>query len=207
MDGRRGRGGRWWWLAGGALLVLALGWWLAGGDGGGETRGARAGVWALDAEAVAAAAGGRWQRTSPRVNVTLAERIGAAVLDMPDDWHLQSWRNADTGAELSQLTLLYDEPARAAALAEGPVTGLLAQHLGLWPETWAGAATPEGADEALRWHAEQGWTAVSLRRGGVIVLLATAGPDAPAPEAFAGPVLADLRAGPPDAALPSATHP
>lgn len=184
------------WLA--LAAVVLVGWRLLTGGATAPT-GDRAGRYALPVDDLAAlgGSGARWQVIPPRISLDMAERAAAGLVPLPDDRHATAWRDAGSGAEVTQVTLLYAAPEQAAALLDGVAVTLLANHFGLSAE----AAEVAGADEARRWRGPE-WTAVSVRRGGVIAFVAAQGDGAPDPLALAGAVVARVAADPSATAAP-----
>lgn len=179
------------------MAVIGLVAWRLFAVTGGAPSGDRAGRYALAAEDLTALAGDRWQVTPLRVNIDLAERAAAGIAPVPDDRHAIAWRAAGSGAEVTQITLLYDRPGDAEDLLAGKAAALLADHFGLVAEP----AVVDGADEAARWRGPE-WRAASVRRGGVVAFVATVGGAAPDPLALAERVVARVVAEPPASPTP-----
>lgn len=175
---RRRRAGLWLLvLAGLALGILALGV-LGGGSGSADPRAAA--LLLSEAELGAVLGGGSegFMRTSPPVDLDAAERLARTAslgrLPLPQSRAVTSHRSRDGhNEEVTQVVLVYDDPAQAEALVASAAP-LLESTLGL-------AASPlalEGASDARAWSAP-GYRAASFRQGGLVVLVGSTRADAP----------------------------
>lgn len=193
-----------------AVAALALGQLFSPtGERPGVT-GARVAPYLLGPQAlagVAAAPAGAYRQTSPPVDLPQAERLAAQVglgqVPLPDDREIVTYRRTDTGDEVTQLVLLYDDPSAAERL-DGLAATKLAGLVGLQSEETALA----GAQDARAWRAES-YRAVSFRRGGVAVFVGMTTRDPRAGHGgvlqLAAAVLARIQAQPPpEAGSPTA---
>lgn len=162
------------WLAILAVLALAavgLSLVIGGGDGSGTDR--RAATAAMDPADIAAAVGSQPEgmvRVNPPIDVEAIIRAARALpmvdVPMPDSQHVESFRSSDSGQEITQAFLWYDDDADAAKL-DGLAAKYLASALGL--DT--APTTIDGVTDARRWTG-QGYEALSFRSDGVFVLVA-----------------------------------
>ncbi len=201
----RGRGSLRWLVLLAVLVAgaLALGQ-LFGGGGGGRpgVSGDRVASYLLDPRDLAAAEGAPetiFQRTNPPLDPAQVERTASSLtlgrVPLPDDRGVSTFRRADTGEEITQVVLLYDDPAAAEDLDELGAA-LVAGAFGLESQ----AIALPGAEGARSWTAED-YRAVSFRRGGAVVFVGTTGTGDVMQ--LATHILARIQAQPP----PSATSP
>lgn len=177
---RRRRAGLWLLVLGGlALGILALGV-LGGGSGSSDPRAAALLLSEAELDAVLGSfsddAG--FLRTSPPVDLDAAERLARTAslgrLPLPQSRAVTSHRSRDGhNEEVTQVVLVYDDPAQAEALVTSAAP-LLESTLGLEPSPLA----LEGASDAWAWSAP-GYRAASFRQGGLVVLVGSTRADAP----------------------------
>ena len=164
---------RWPYVLVGGIGLLAL--VIALSSGGDEGRyGARAGVYALNAEDLAAA--GSWVPSAGPVDFGRVFSAARALpgVAAPDDRHVAAFRSADGSAEVFQVTLLYDEAADAESLVRSGAVASLSSAFGLESEPWA----LDGADDVRRWRGP-GVEALSFRMTGAVVFVGALGTGAP----------------------------
>lgn len=169
---RRVQTGRWLAVLGLAAGGVLGGTWLIGG--GEDPREARARPLVLSAADVALASGApeaAFRRTNPPVDIRLAERTAQGVtlgqIQPPDARHLAAYRRADIGEDLVSAALVYDDPARAAALDDAAAP-LLGSNFGFrsTPITLAGTT------DARLWSSGA-YRAISFRQAGVVTFVGT----------------------------------
>lgn len=192
---------RWPYVLVGGVVLLALVIALSSGGGQGHY-GARAGVYALTADDLAAM--GRWGPSAGPVDFGRVFAAAGAVpgVTMPDDRHVAAFRSADGSAEVFQVTLLYDDTAEAEALVGSGAIASLSSAFGLTSEPWA--LVGDGAVDARRWQGA-GVEALSFRVAGAVVFVgATGASAAPIVEIAAAPIRDRLVAAPPATSTRSA---
>ncbi len=116
------------------------------------------------------AATAHYLRISPPVDLAAAERLARASfgqIPLPAARDIATWRRADSGHEITEVVLLYDDPAQAARL-DAVAVSMLPNALGLQPEP----ADLPGAQDARLWRADS-YQAATFRLGGVAVLIGT----------------------------------
>ncbi len=157
------------WLALGGLFALGV-LWLAMSPGGGRGLG-RSAAWTVGR----AELGDGWQRVPPPIDLDTVARYARGIpgLAVPTDRFGAAWRDGDTGAVVTSITLVYDDPAEAQSLMTGRAVGLLASSFQLETEPVALAE----ADEAVGWRSPA-YHAVAFRRGAYVVFLGTTLPPA-----------------------------
>lgn len=169
---RRAQTGRWLAVLGMAAGgVLGATWLIGGGE---DPRAARARPLVLTAADVARAAGvaeGAIRLTNPPVDIRLAERTAQGVtlgkIQPPEARHLAAFRRAETGEDLVSVALVYDDPARAAAL-DAAAAPLLASNFGFR----SAPITLAGTTDARLWSASA-YRAISFRQAGVVTFVGT----------------------------------
>lgn len=136
----------------------------------------RAEAVALRAEDIAAAVGGAPEdvvRTSPPVDVALAERtvrgLTAGRAPLPDARSVSTYRERGAGREITSVVLVYDDPARVQGLDRLAIP-LLKSTFGLEPA----AVDVAGAEDARLWTSPA-YQAISFRHGGVVVFVGATG--------------------------------
>lgn len=175
---RRRRAGLWLLVLGGlALGILALGV-LGGGSGSADPRAAALLLSEAELDAVLGGGSEGFMRTSPPVDLDAAERLARTAslgrLPLPQSRAVTSHRSRDGhNEEVTQVVLVYDDPAQAEALVTSAAP-LLESTLGLEPSPLA----LEGASDARAWSAP-GYRAASFRQGGLVVLVGSTRADAP----------------------------
>jgi hypothetical protein len=160
---------RWPWfliggLAAGAVLLILL------SGGGGPAPGTRALPFLL----APADLGDDYSPTSPPVDLGNVERLARASLGavpLPADKAIASWRRPDTGEQVTQAVLVYDDPAAASRL-DALAVSALPGAFGLAP---APLSLP-GAEDARTWTSP-GYHAITFRRGGVAYFVGTSASD------------------------------
>lgn len=190
---------RWPYVLVGGIGLLAL--VIALSSGGGEGRyGARAGVYALNAEDLAAA--GRWVPSAGPVDFGRVFSAARALpgVAAPDDRHVAAFRSADGSAEVFQVTLLYDEAADAESLVRSGAVASLSSAFGLESEPWA----LDGADDVRRWRGP-GVEALSFRMTGAVVFVGALGAGAPPIVELAAATVRDRLAASPPATTTTGT--
>lgn len=171
---------------GGLVLVQIF---SAGGDG--PPRGLRTAPYMLTAEDLAAAGDGQYLRSNPPVDLVNVERAARASLGqipLPADRDIASWQRPDTGEQVTQVVLLFDDPAAAARLDELALR-LLPGAFGLHPQP----ADLAGALDARSWTGP-GYRALTFRQGGVAVFIGSSADDPVATRRFAEAVLRRMSA-------------
>lgn len=160
------------WLIVGAFLALAVAWLAVRSTGGGTTpRDERAAGLALEAEELAPDDPAAIRPANPPVDVAALERgLNAATLGrapLPESRQVRTYVRSDTGEEVTQAVLLYDDPSRAASL-DRLAAPLLGSAFGL-------ESTPldlPGTEDARRWTG-QGYQVATFRLGGAVMVVAT----------------------------------
>jgi len=138
--------------------------------GGGPASNDRATSYLLTAAELPDAGTARYLRGSPPVDLGAAERLARASfgqIPVPEARDIATWRRSDTGHEVSEVVLVYDDPAQAARL-DALAVSMLPGAIGLQP-------TPielAGAQDARLWRADN-YQAVTFRRDGVAVFIGT----------------------------------
>lgn len=168
------------WLFGAIVVLASLVAVSQLGDnddaGGGPAGGGRTGAYLLEPADLAGASGTQsgpddFVRTSPPVDLDLVERSARSLsmgqATMPESRAITTYRERATGFETTQVVLVYADPTKARSVQDMAET-LLPRTFGLQPETLA----MDGVDDARVWSAG-GYSAVSFRRGGVVVFVGT----------------------------------
>lgn|GEM_PF-3121558 len=165
---------RWLLLAGVLVLALIAASVVLSRGGGTRQTDRRAATVALPPAEIAQAVGGdpdRLVRVNPPIDIDAIESAARNMpfldVPMPDSRYIESFRRTDTGQEITQAFLLYDneeDAARVDALANQ----YLASALGLSTEP----IDLPGTEEARVWRGK-GYEAVSFRLDGVFALVAT----------------------------------
>lgn len=156
---------------------------------GGPTRGLRTAPYMLTAADLGEVGGANYVRTNPPVDLANAERVARASLGqipLPADRDIASWQRRDTGEQVTQVVLLYDDPAAAARL-DALALRLLPGAFGLNPQS----VDLPGAVDARSWTSP-GYRALSFRRDGVAVFVGSSADDPVATRRLAEAVLRRL---------------
>ena len=180
---------RWpWLLAGGAIGGLLLAQLFSGGTSG-PPYGLRTAPFMLNARDLAWDDGGTWVRTNPPVDLANVERLARASLGqipVPADRDIATWQRSDTGEQVTQVVLLFDDPSAAARL-DALAVRMLPGAFGLQPQP----VDLPGASDARAWAAP-GYHALSFRRDGAAVFVGSSSDDPVAARRLAAAVLRRL---------------
>jgi hypothetical protein len=119
---------------------------------------------------VAAATGTTYVRANPPVDLADAERVARASfgqIPLPAGRAIATWQHPETGRQVTQVVLQYDDPAQTARL-DGVAMTMLPGTFGLQPEP----IDLPGAQDARLWRSAN-YQALTFRHAGFAVFVGT----------------------------------
>ena len=171
----RGGWSRWFAVAAVVALGIAAVVLLFGGGDAGEADNRAATLALTEPELAAVSGADDLRRVNPPLDLGMVERTAKAAtlgqVPLPESRHMNSYKNVDTGEEINEAVLVYDDIEAAASL-DGIAAPLLGSALGLQSEP---LEIPETQD-ARRWTGA-GVQAATFRVGGVVLVVSTTSAD------------------------------